>query len=393
MQPLHPSKYASLFSKKQKYLKEDFFGTSPTPFVGKWGYPNINVGIMAIPEIEQEAWKYDAPRFWARSNLGIPEIVDYRTSLINSMFQANIKQSNISQKLLELSQEIGMSSRPVEIEINLENKPFFRMNTYDNMAPTGPNAKLRKAKITENPKIEKKVDKAVSDTDLKAVDAVLDLFNSGYDENFLTKLLSIGNLGIKENRKLVPTRWSITAVDDAIGKDIINQILDFNELGFCAFSGDYLGNHYLILTFPETWRYELFEMYAPSMNNPSPKIWTDYESSFGRKTYASDTAGGYYAARLPILEKLKSLKKRASILALRFITEEYSSPLGVWVVRETVRKTMEANPIVFQEERFMMRYAESYIKKKFGFDITNIFKKSLLLKEIRDQPSLKTWFD
>ena len=34
---------------------------------------------------------------------------------------------------------------------------------------------------------------------------------------------------------------------------------------------------------------------------------TDYEPYTGRKTYAENCVGGYYAARLPILEKLKDI--------------------------------------------------------------------------------------
>ncbi len=32
------------------------------PFVGRFGYPNINVGILAPPEPEEEAWLFDAPK-------------------------------------------------------------------------------------------------------------------------------------------------------------------------------------------------------------------------------------------------------------------------------------------------------------------------------------------
>ena len=84
-------------------------------------------------------------------------------------------------------------------------------------APTGPNGSLIKAKITSNSKIHTKVDKVVSDIDLKSVDAMVYLHKNDFDENFLSKILSIGTLGIKKNRKLVPTRWGITAVDDTLG--------------------------------------------------------------------------------------------------------------------------------------------------------------------------------
>ena len=70
-------------------------------------------------------------------------------------------------------------------------------------------------------------------------------------------------------------------------------------------------NYYLIFFFPGVWSYELFELYMPGSSwNPSTqmKASTDYENYFGRKKYASNTAGGYYAARLPILKYLSKIK-------------------------------------------------------------------------------------
>jgi len=228
------------------------------------------------------------------------------------------------------------------------------------------------------------VDKVVSDTDLKANEALTYLYGKGFDETFLHKILSIGTVGLKISRKLVPTRWSITAVDDTLGKDLIKTIKEYNTTDYMAFSGGYLGNYYLILCFPEPWSYELFEMYA----KPNPEFMTDYESYDGRKQYASETVGGYYAARLGILEKLASLKKQASVLALRFITSEYSMPLGVWVVREATRNTMNQPPIAFSSKELMLEYAKKFVKRKFNVDLEDIFRRSKLLQSIKYQNKL-----
>ena len=376
--------------KVEKNLKEDFFGESPAPFVGRFGYPKVNVGILSPTETKENTWEYDAPRHWAKENYEIQRIVDLRSSLVNSRFKSDVKDKN---KLLEISQEIGMASKPVEIEINLKEKPKFRINNDSYMAPTGPNAKLKKARITENPKISSKVDKVVSDTDLKANDALLYLWDKGFDENFLSKILSVGNLGIEKNRKLVPTRWSITAADDIIGKNLLSEIKNYNETDYCSYFGSYLGNYYLVMFFPDVWSYELFEMYMPraSFNLMSDKVnyMTDYEPYEGRKTYAENCAGGFYAARVSLLQKLKKIKRQSSVLVLRMITGEYAVPLGVWVCREAVRKALTSKPIYFEDKAYMLNYAKKLIKKKFNYDINNILNKSLVLDNINKQSKLK----
>ncbi len=156
--------------------------------------------------------------------------------------------------------------------------------------------------------------------------------------------------------------------------------------------GGYLGNYFLILFFPRVWSYELFEMYMPStLLNPEKemKYTTDYEFYDGRKEYVSQTAGGYYASRIGILEKLQSMKRQASVLVLRFITDEYTTPLGVWVVRQSVRRALEQCQ-EFASEEEMIQFVNILIFEKFHFDVSSIFKKSKVLEHIHTQ---KTLFD
>ena len=371
----------AIFRVKNILDKEEFTSDAVAPFVGRFGYPNINVGILAPPEQNEDAWLYDAPKYWAEQCFEIPQIVDFRSSLLNSRYNINIKKRI---KLLEISQDIAMSSKPVDIDIQLQEKPKFRLNLDSYMAPTGPNAKLKKALLTENPKIHTKVYKVFEDIDLKAQQAVNYLYENKFDENFLSRLLSVGTLGLKADRKLVPTRWSLTATHDTIGKNLINQIKDDNTIDCTAFFGGYIGNYYLILCFPEVWSYELFEMYVKS-----PRYSTDYESYYGRKNYAENTAGGYYTVRMGVLEKLRELKRQGSILALRFITDEYTMPLGVWVTLEATRKAMNSEPIRFSSAELMIEYARKLIKKKFNYNVDYLLNVSKLLKNIKQQTKLE----
>ena len=155
------AKSEAAFQIKQRLGKENFQGSAPAPFIGHHGYPNLNVGILSLQEHMQDAWLYDAPRYWAEHNYQIPQIIKFRSELVNSRFKAHIKDFN---KMLEIEQEIGMASKPVDVEIKLENKPKFRLSSDPYTAPIGPNARLKRAKITENPKVHTKVNKVVSDT-------------------------------------------------------------------------------------------------------------------------------------------------------------------------------------------------------------------------------------
>ena len=73
----------------------------------------------------------------------------------------------------------------------------------------------------------------------------------------------------------------------------------------------------------------------------------DWEPWEGRTTYADNVTGAYYAARLSVLEHLAQRQRQALPIVYREITDAYLFPLGVWVIRESVRLALEAKPRCF----------------------------------------------
>ncbi len=368
--------------------KEEYFGESPNVFVGRFGYPNVKVGVLSVENYQE----HDNPLLWSRENYDIARIINLRSRIINSNFKAQI--TGFKERFMEMSQEIGMAKKPVDMEIWLSKKPRFSLSFNQDTMPHGPSIKLKKARITENPKIPSKVEKVVGDIDLKAGKALNQLYKKNIDEHYLTRLLSIGTLGVKKQRKLVPTRFAITAVDSNLGNELVKEIKNYQQTGYLAYFGGWLGNYYLIMFFPEIYSYELFETYMPNASwniDKNMNYTTDYEPYEGRKSYAENCAGGFYSARLAILEKLAKIKRQASVLAIRIITGEYYAPLGVWVTRETTRKTLSNKPLEFGSKELMLTYAQHLARKKFGLNISEILQKSTLLNTIKTQSKL-TWF-
>jgi hypothetical protein len=351
----------------------------------------VNVGFLS-PQFSGDTSHYDAPQLWSKGKFSIGQVATMRYGLVNSRTQATIKELYKSNRQIEIIQEVGMASKPVELEVALTKIPTLHLTQETAITPFGPGSEVRKVRVTANTKVDNRVEKVVSDTDLKAVEGVKGLYQRGIEENQLTKLISVGTLGMKKNRKLVPTRWSITAVDDMLGKERIEEIKKFPEGEYKVYFGSHFGNYYLLLFFPEKWSYELFETYLETQVNPWSKkgyaYSTDYEDYSGRKMYAEETAGGYYACRFPIVEMLQEMKRQASVLALRFISSEYTVPLGVWVCREATRKALAEKPVIFGSEELMLQYARELIKRKFGFEIDFLLGQSKLLKEKKMQKKL-----
>jgi hypothetical protein len=368
----------------------------PSVFIGsKLKYPLVNVGILSPLEKDENAWIYDDAAFWAKNNFGIRDVINLRENLLNSRFQSKVTdpRSN-SKKFVEIAQELAMASKPVDLEIELKSKvgPGFKRDRV--VMPQGMNAGLKKARITGNVKIDPKLDKVIND-DIKASEAVEFLYANNFSEYSLSKILSVGVLGLKKDRKLVPTRWSITATDDMIGKKLLEKVKNYKWMeNYEFFFGEFMGNCYLIMLFPNVFSYELFELYLPGSSwNPGKEIKasTDMEDFYGRTNYASNTAGGYYAARLPILEYLEKEQRQASVLAIRIEMPTYWAALGVWVVREATKKTMENKKFSFNDMKEMMESVRKISMIKYGYDPSKLFKKSIVLENIKNQTTLGKW--
>ena len=379
------TKSVANFKLRSRISKDNFFGSSPAPFIGRHGYPFVNVGILSPPERTDEAWIYDAPLHWSAQNFQIPRIVDYRASLINAHSKGHVKNPD---RMLKISQEVGMASKPVEVEMLLKSMPVIRMSVDSASAPVGPSASVRKVSITSNPKIHTKVDKVHSDSDLKSSEALRYLYDSGFDEGSLSKILSVGSIGLEKSRKLVPTRWSITASDDVIGRHLTSSIKNFTPVSdFMFYFGGYLGNFFAIFVFPDVWSYELFETFAGT-----PDFTSDYESYHGRKKYVDETAGGYYASRLAVLETLRGLKRQASVFALRIITADYTVPLGCWVVRQAARRSLQSRPLKFSSKEEMINYADGFVRSRFNSDVKAFLGGSKLFDKMKFQRKLSSFF-
>lgn len=367
----------------------------PSVFVGsKLKYPLVNVGILSPLDRDENAWVYDDAKYWAEQDFQIQDVIKLRDSLLNSRFQSRVQDSQLNKKFVQIAQEIAIASKPVDVEIELKQRLRFDKSKDKVLAPHGMSAGLKKARITSNVKVHRKLDKVMND-ELKALEGIELLYKNNFDEYALSKILSVGVLGLKKNKKLVPTRWSITATDDVLGKKIISQIKNYKCLeNYELFFGEYLGNQYIILLFPNVWGYELFELYLPGSSwNPSERVKasTDYENYAGRKNYAFATAGGYYATRLPILKYLNEIKRQASVLVIRIETPSYWASLGVWVVRESVRKALK-NKMKFDSRKELLESAKKISQAKYNFDNSDILRRSQLLKTIKTQKRLVEWF-
>ncbi len=324
------SKYGNLFS------SDSISGTSPpSVFVGSYNYPKVFVGPM-VPPIHGDTSILDSPEKWKGKTL--EEIINFRLNLVRGIQKTSINQTD--GRYIENLQEVTMSSKPTDSDLIFQKTTSSSISLDGESAPFGPIGEIKSAKFSGTSSV-KSIEKAFYDKDLKAQDAVLNLYNSGIEISKIQKCFSIGMLGQK--RKLVPTRWSITATDDIISKSLTDEILDYDLIDSCkVFSYEHLGNVFSIVLFPHRWIYEMIEAWY---SNGILGFGSDNEDARGID-HPPAIAGAYFAAKLGVVEYLTKKKIQAGVVILREIRPEYAIPVGVWQVREGIREAMKQNPVM-----------------------------------------------
>ena len=324
------SKYGNLFS------SDSISGTSPpSVFVGSYNYPKVFVGPM-VPPIHGDTSLLDSPEKWKGKSL--EEIVNFRLNLVRGIQKVSIDQTE--GRYIENLQEVTMSSKPTDSDLIFEKFTSPKISLDGESAPFGPIGEIKSAKFSSTSSV-KSIEKTFYDTDLKAQDAVLNLYNSGIEISKIQKCFSIGMLGQK--RKLVPTKWSITATDDIISKSLSDEVLEYSLIDSCrVFSYSHLGNSFSIVLFPHRWIYEMIEAWY---SNGVLGFGSDYEDARGID-HPPAIAGAYFAAKLGVLEYLSEKKIQAGVIILREIRPEYAIPVGVWQVREGIREAMRQIPTI-----------------------------------------------
>jgi hypothetical protein len=323
------SKYGNLFS------SNSISGTSPpSVFVGSYNYPKIFVGPM-VPPIHGNTSILDNPEKWEGKSL--EEIVNFRLNLIRGIQKISIDQTE--GRYIENLQEITMSSKPTDSDLQFTKTTSSNISLDGESAPFGPVGEIKSAKFYDT-NATKPIEKIYYDKDLNAQDAVLNLYNSGIDISKIQKCFSIGMLGQK--RKLVPTKWSITATDDIISKSLTAEILDYSLIdSYRVFSYEHLGNLFSVILFPHRWIYEMIEAWY---SNGILGFDYDFEDARGIN-HPPAISGAYFAAKLGVSEYLVKNKIQAGVIIFREIRPEYTIPVGVWQVREGIRSAMKQSPI------------------------------------------------
>jgi hypothetical protein len=355
----------------------NLFGASPpSAFVGSWGYPKVLVGPLVPPVTDEDTSILDASESWLSYDLA--EILRFRLSLVRGKAPRRVAEARTPDSILSTVQEAAMASKPIDTEMWFAKKPVLQSPFSARAPPSGPSADLTKLDLTSNPSVPRRVDDLVADTDLRAGAAVADLYDHGISQSQITRVFSVGLLGTKDRRRLVPTEWSITAVDDILAKSLVDEVRDLpwvSEYEVASASG--LANNVAVLLFPQSFMFEGLEAWNLAAS-PTPAH--DHEFAGGRTTYPDQIAGAYHATRLPVLEHLYARRRQAGAIVFMEVYDDWV-PLGVWRYRELARAALASGSARFAT----LEEAEAELGRRLRLPLANWWRSSVLRGYLRSQ--------
>jgi len=360
----------------------DILGSSPPGvFVGRYGYPKVDIGPLIPPEMG-DTTILDTPEMWMGRS--IDDIIDFRFKLVRGKHRIHVSDFHPSDRIVDYTRELAMAENPLDVEANFLRRPRGRIVMDDEVEPFGPSGRLRDL-VIGNPKWNQKIEKSYYDTDLRATEAVVGLFKEGVMVSKIQKAFSVGAFGVEKNRKFVPTRWSITAVDDILGRSLLSRTKAYPLIDeFRVYDWDQLDNRWCVILMPTPWRYELIEAWYPNTAwNPSGRqieMISSHEHFDGRTTYA-EIGGCYYAARLAVNELLEREKRQAGAVILREAHPGYILPVGVWNVRENVRAALRQKPLEMETLDQVM----AHVGRRMDIPISRWMRNSAILRDYKQQ--------
>ena len=345
--------------------------TPPSVFIGLWSYPKVYAGPMMVPQLG-DTYIMDSPEQWIANDKTQEDIITYRMNLVRGKQLIDIK--DVENPFVEKLQDISLASKSIDSEATFGSKPVGA-SFNEEITPHGPSAIIEKFDI-DAVRWDKQLEKSFYDTDLKAREAVMNLHNKDVPFTAMQKAFSVGAFGLKKNRKLVPTRWSITACDSTIADSLLKEVRHYPIMDtHRVYEFSSLNNYYAIILTPTEWQYEWFEVFIKVLGGEE-MMFSDYETNTNKTEY-SCVGGCYYSAKMAVLDKLAKLKLQSGVIILR---EAYSGyiPLGVFNVRENIKFAMDGDYKEFES----LKDSLAYCGTKLQIPISKYVRQSNLLKEL-----------
>ncbi len=319
-------------------------------------YPSVYVGPQLAVQVVPEYVAFPE-LMWG---LDLDTIVRIRSSTLYSY----VRLGTVRARVMDEVRDVALSIRPVLTEVRLRKRPILDLKFDGVTEPIGPRAPLDSISLSENPCIPYSVERLIEELG-RTRELVVELYRRGFIHSYIARVISCGLAGAPHRRRLVPTRWSISATDKVLSDFFVEQVRRFPVgsdylVSWCR----YLGNIYVVVLLPERWGLELIEVWLPSsvwVQVGGEAVVVRYCEYFRGGSVPSD--GGYLAVRYAVSRYLYEVQRRQYRgVVLRVVTSEYYSPVGSWQIRESIVRALRSNVVKLTTIDEVLNYIDEVLR-------------------------------
>ncbi|MHA2213804.1 MAG: hypothetical protein ACW992_11650, partial [Candidatus Thorarchaeota archaeon] len=246
---------------------------------------------------------------------------------------------------------------PVALGVEVTDLPPRHLYPLGSQLPSGPIVEADDLELLTEPDVSR-VAHRVSERDVPAMAAIWDLLEYDYSLDQVARMMALGMLGRKKNRRIIPSRSAYKAVIDSFVDRAIGVL---SEKPTSSESKLYIsktcGDSFIVLTTPGRTRVDYIRM---EITGDQSKRSTSLD---GLPRFATDPKTSVHSdsGRYSALKHQLKTNAQSHMTVFHYSGDGRNSILGPWLTRAGVREALDTSPVVFDETSKLIPVLESVL--------------------------------
>ena len=322
-------------------------------------YPMLEAGFLASNEPLEHLSIYDFPEAW--QGLDRDTIFTMRRHLYRFLLPVDARSLQ-PEGIVKPLQEIALSVRPIAIRVEGESLQPRRLQLRNGQLPSAGDVTIKSIELLSEPEISK-VAERITEQDIPASEGIWRLLDYDYSLDQVVRLMSIGLLGKKNTRRILPSRSAYKATINAfIDRAIMELIESPSVSSYEIYVSTLFGDRFAVLLHPGEARVDYLRMDLIGDNM------TRGFAFEGLRQYPTDPKTSVYSdhARFSVYKNLVRRNQRCHATIFHLSKEPRNQILGPWVARAGIQETLSSEPIRLDNRNNAIELLETLLEPDFS---------------------------
>jgi hypothetical protein len=332
----------------------------PGIFTESSRYPIMWAGVLGTVQPSEWLSIFDHPEAWR--GLDRKAILRMRQQLYRFVLPVDAKEMT-PHSVVDSLQTVALSVSPIAIEVDSPHLPRSELKGIGGQSPMGQLIKCKSLEIVSNPEISR-VAKRICDKDVPSAESVWQLLDYDYTLDQVARMMSVGLLGHKKRRRLVPLRSAYKAVIDSYLTNAVMNLVESPLSSSIRLHASTLhGDSFTVLLRPGEPRVDYLRL--ESFNGLNT-LRTSFE---GLETQATDPKTSVYAdhARFSAYRNMIGNTESSHIVIFHQCRDPHNLILGPWVARAGVRYALDGDGVELDNMENAVTVMNSLLKPKLEY--------------------------